>query len=71
MQPMATTSNDAHMIQGVVPVIPIPFHADDEIDERSLRPLTLTPSAAVLRHAEFLIDHLLRMLEREGVAVVS
>jgi hypothetical protein len=36
-----------------------------------LRPLTMTPSAAVLHHAEFLIDHLLRVMEREGVATVA
>jgi 4-hydroxy-tetrahydrodipicolinate synthase len=36
-----------------------------------LRPLTMTPSAAVLHHADFLIDHLLRVMEREGVAAVA
>jgi len=34
-----------------------------------LRPLTMTPSKALLTYAEFLIDQLMRVIEREEVAV--
>ena len=33
-----------------------------------LRPLTMTPSQPVLRHVDFLIDQLMRVLAREGMA---
>jgi 4-hydroxy-tetrahydrodipicolinate synthase len=33
-----------------------------------LRPLTMTPSQAVLQHVDFLIEQLMRILQREGVA---
>ena len=33
-----------------------------------VRPLTMTPSHATLQHAEFLIDQMMRVLEREEVA---
>jgi hypothetical protein len=35
-----------------------------------LRPLTMTPSNAVLKHVEFLIDNLMRILQREGAESV-
>jgi 4-hydroxy-tetrahydrodipicolinate synthase len=37
-------------------------------DSAHLRPLTMTPSKAVLQHIDFLIDQLMRVIEREGVA---
>lgn len=40
-------------------------------DHAHLRSLSMTPSEAVLRHADFLIDQLLRVLDREGVVEVS
>ena len=38
-------------------------------DSANLRQLTMTPSNAVLKHVEFLIDNLMRVFARESVAV--
>jgi dihydrodipicolinate synthase/N-acetylneuraminate lyase len=38
-------------------------------DSANLRQLTMTPSRAVLKHVEFLIENLMRILAREGVVV--
>jgi 2-keto-3-deoxy-L-arabinonate dehydratase len=39
-------------------------------DHAHVRPLTMTPSTALMQHVEFLIDQLMRVLAREGAAVV-
>jgi 4-hydroxy-tetrahydrodipicolinate synthase len=38
-------------------------------DSTHLRPLTMTPSKTVLQHVDFLIEQLMRVLVREGMAV--
>jgi hypothetical protein len=35
----------------------------------NVRPLTMTPSPAVLEHIELLIGQMMRILEREGIAL--
>ena len=40
-------------------------------DHAHVRPLSMTPSPAVLQHVEYLIDQMLRVLTREGIAIPS